>query len=246
MGATQSSTSIKLPESGKPGPQGDRGPVGPPGDPMILLTSPQFNDKLKTSTFYCGEGDYCSPPKNVDANFDFLLRKNLDVYGKANLSGLTTVDDSMDVYGILRVGNKNSPNYLINLGTTGPNGNFRSGYIYGDGTNIQINNQQNGDMIFATNNSNKMYLKPTGNVGLGTDSPQSVLHVKGNGGTLNLEGTDHSYIQFYPDGYATGRKGYFGYAGATDNTITLRNEIGDICFSTKIGGVEKLKCLSQM
>jgi hypothetical protein len=61
-------------------------------------------------------------------------------------------------------------------------------------------------------------------VGINTGSPTSAFHVKGNAGLVNLEGSDHCFIQFYPDGIAT-RKGYFGYPGASINDIQLVNEI---------------------
>ena len=66
-------------------------------------------------------------------------------------------------------------------------------------------------------------------VGINTGTPTAALHVKGNSGLLNLEGSDHCFIQFYPDGIAT-RKGYFGFPGAAINDISLTNEIaaGDI------------------
>jgi hypothetical protein len=79
-----------------------------------------------------------------------------------------------------------------------------------------------------------MTVLKNGYTGIGTSTPSALLHLKGNGGILNLEGTDHCFIQFYPDGYAGGRKGYFGYPGASSNEITLTNQItgGNITFST--------------
>jgi hypothetical protein len=63
------------------------------------------------------------------------------------------------------------------------------------------------------------------NVGIGTTAPSAALHVKGNGGSLYLEGTDHNFIGFYPDGLAAGRKAYFGFGGASDNNVTIQNDI---------------------
>ncbi len=62
------------------------------------------------------------------------------------------------------------------------------------------------------------------NVGIGTTTPTQKLHVVGNGGTMRLEGTDHSYIEFFPDGPAT-RKGYIGYPNATADNLTITNQI---------------------
>jgi len=49
------------------------------------------------------------------------------------------------------------------------------------------------------------------NVGTGTDAPAQRLDVYGrirtnlNGGSLQLVGTDHTYIEYYPDGTSSGR-----------------------------------------
>ena len=73
----------------------------------------------------------------------------------------------------------------------------------------------------------------SGNLGIGTTNPQTKLDVIGlgqfnaNGATLNLVGTDHSYIQWYPDGTAAGRKAYTGYPNASANYFEIANEISD-------------------
>jgi hypothetical protein len=73
----------------------------------------------------------------------------------------------------------------------------------------------------------------SGSVGIGTTNPQTKLDVIGigqfnaNGAALNLVGTDHSYIQWYPDGTAAGRKAYVGYPNASANYFEITNEISD-------------------
>lgn len=66
-----------------------------------------------------------------------------------------------------------------------------------------------------------------GNIGMGTTNPTSKLHIKGNGGILNLEGQSHSYIQFFPDSYAAGRKAWTGFGSSNSNTYYLSNETPD-------------------
>jgi hypothetical protein len=62
---------------------------------------------------------------------------------------------------------------------------------------------------------------------------------RNNGGIVNIEGTDHSYIQWYPDGAGAGRKAWTGYGGASDNNFTVANEISgaDILLSPTSGSV---------
>lgn len=101
-------------------------------------------------------------------------------------------------------------------------------------------------MLFGTSTtyssgitSTGLVLDDIGRVGVSTLTPNSNLHVAGNAGILTLEGTDHVYIQYYPDGYAAGRKAWMGYGGATDNNLTVSNEIpgGKIALSTNSGNV---------
>jgi hypothetical protein len=81
-------------------------------------------------------------------------------------------------------------------------------------------------------------------VGIGTSTPSSSLHVKGNAGALTLEGNDHTYIAFHPDGYYTSsisginnnRKGYIGYAANTEDWLTIANEDSDKGVALKTGG----------
>ena len=68
-------------------------------------------------------------------------------------------------------------------------------------------------------------------VGINTTSPGRPLHVVGttrmeeNAKCLELVGTDHVYIEFYPRGMAEGRAGYFGYSGPNVNYIDLMNQL---------------------
>jgi hypothetical protein len=43
---------------------------------------------------------------------------------------------------------------------------------------------------------------------------------------LNLEGTNHAYVQFFPQTGAAGRKGWLGYGGVGSPTMTIRNDAG--------------------
>ena len=69
--------------------------------------------------------------------------------------------------------------------------------------------------------------------GIGTTTPAVKLHVKSNGSIFRLEGTDHAYMEWYPQGAST-RFGWFGYpsASATDLTISSQYATGSLVFNT--------------
>ncbi len=80
-----------------------------------------------------------------------------------------------------------------------------------------------------------MVVDELGHVGIGTKNPANAgLHVKKEpmspGGTLAMEGITQTYMTFFPEGIAAGRKGFLGFASSSANSITLANEIpeGDI------------------
>jgi hypothetical protein len=71
---------------------------------------------------------------------------------------------------------------------------------------------------------NAMTWLSNGNVGIGAVNPAAVLHLKGNGGIMNMEGVDHCYMQWYPNGMANGRKAYMGFPGAGNVNFHISNE----------------------
>lgn len=75
-----------------------------------------------------------------------------------------------------------------------------------------------------SSSGNNMYYND-GNVGIGTSSPQKRLQVLGNGTSLALEGSTYTYIGWYPDSYASGRKAWTGFGDVNDNNFTIANEI---------------------
>jgi hypothetical protein len=87
---------------------------------------------------------------------------------------------------------------------------------------------------FFNNGVERMRISPTGNIGIGTTTPTSLLDVNGNmtvsgsttlfnnEGTLNLRGTNSTLILLYPDNST--RRAYFGFSPSLTGTIILENE----------------------
>ncbi len=72
-----------------------------------------------------------------------------------------------------------------------------------------------------------------GQTGIGTTTPAVKLHVKSNGSIFRLEGTDHAYMEWYPQGAST-RFGWIGYpsASAIDLTFASQYATGSLVFNT--------------
>ena len=62
-----------------------------------------------------------------------------------------------------------------------------------------------------------------GRVGIGIINPSTDLHISGNAAAFRLQGTDHIYQEFYPQGSTT-RFGFLGYGSSGSSDLELFNE----------------------
>ncbi len=149
--------------------------------------------------------------------------------------GIFTTDPRsvLDVNGDVRIGSQsgNTSSFLLNLGTSGVD-NIRSAYIYGDGTNMYVANQQNGNLSLNTNNTEQFTVTSNGRVGIGTTTPAGTLDVKGsiyvgdtasNVGFLRLvNDSGQTYIQSILSNVAgSSAKLNFTGIGGGCNTMTI-------------------------
>ena len=86
-----------------------------------------------------------------------------------------------------------------------------------------------------------------GNVGVGTSNPavkfdvNGVARVTNNSACLQLVGTDHTFMEYYPDGISAGRKSYVGFRNADDNDFTIQNEASSGGLLFICGGADAIK-----
>ena len=139
--------------------------------------------------------------------------------------GTTNPQYLLDVYGP----NQTFINIGVGPGATNSNGSLQ--LIKGD--NARIRTTGSDDVLFDTNSSERMRIKDTGEVGIGTDSPVAQLDVSGD-----------VHIKGMLTGYGTGTGGnsvsYFGLrhanpVGFTHNQFLLRDN-GDIYLGSKKDG----------
>jgi hypothetical protein len=54
------------------------------------------------------------------------------------------------------------------------------------------------------------------------------VHAAANAGVVNIEGSDHAYIQWYPMTVGAGRKGWIGYGSANTTGMAIQNDAGGL------------------
>jgi hypothetical protein len=75
--------------------------------------------------------------------------------------------------------------------------------------------------------------------GIGTTTPVTKLHVKSNGPIFRLEGTDHSYMELFPQGSST-RYGYLGFGFANSTSFSIMNQFPNGALTFGTNGTNKM------
>jgi hypothetical protein len=138
--------------------------------------------------------------------------------------GTTTPIFPLDVIGNIRLGTGTTGN--IRFGTSGV-GTTQSGYIDLVNNTMTVMNQQNGNIIFGTNNAEDMRISSNGNVGIGTQTPQFPLDVIGN---IRLGAGTTGNIRFGTSGVGTTQAGYIDLIN--NNMTVMNQQNGNIIFGT--------------
>ena len=79
--------------------------------------------------------------------------------------------------------------------------------------------------------------------GIGTTTPAVKLHVKSNGPIFRLEGSDHAYMELFPQGALT-RFGWIGYPSANAVDLTVANQSATGAFSINTNSIERFRITS--
>jgi hypothetical protein len=135
----------------------------------------------------------------------------------------------------------------VGIGTTSPsqkldvNGDVGiNGYIYHNGDDSRIGFEGNDAIRVYTANSVRMQINSQGDVGIGTTSPATKLHVDGN--VLFEESVDHMRLRLVAD--ATDQAIiYFGdHTNNYEGRVAYQNSNDSLYFTT--AGAEKMRILS--
>jgi hypothetical protein len=149
--------------------------------------------------------------------------------GAANLSDGTAYAG----FNVARIGGGGSPKWSFGSDGVNSGGALIFGDIFGKLRFVTVGSPGRSQDLDDAGilDRTRMTINESGSVGIGTVAPESPLHIKVPGGAggnvLNLEGTDHVYMQWYPAGYSAGRKGLMGYGSANDKNLTIKSEFPD-------------------
>jgi len=119
------------------------------------------------------------------------------------------------------------------------NADVFSGYVGNTGTNMYLVNAKNGSLGLYTNNTERMHLTSTGNVGIGTSSPSTshklTLEHTSNYGGISLKQSGTQVGQIIQEG---GTGNIYIDAGSTDanGSLVLRTNFGSERMRIDSGG----------
>jgi hypothetical protein len=135
--------------------------------------------------------------------------------GNVGIGTSTTVSSTN--YRSLSIAGTNGAELYMYAGST------QYGYMYADISGMVLSAQTNAPLIFRAGGNEHIRLTTGGNVGIGTTSPSTKLHISGaNGELLRLQapGVGNNYIGFNSGSTSLG---YVGYGSVFVNNLSLVN-----------------------
>jgi len=177
-----------------------------------------------------GGGNFQIKPNGGTSIFDITSGGNVGI-------GTSSPDEKLDVRGSLQVGVDGTTAGLIRLMDSGSVTEEATISTDANGGLIFGGNSGAGELIFRTGSSTeRMRIDSSGNVGIGTDSPNTKMTVS--------TGVNSSTRTFLVDNAHSGGSMYnaFGvYVGATDRLVTLSADYGDSIMAFQTNSTERMR-----
>jgi hypothetical protein len=133
-------------------------------------------------------------------------------------SALTFDGTNFATTGAISLNNNAGSAYYLRNGA----GSTTFGYLYSDGTNLNLWNQQNGYLAFGVNNTEGMRLTSTG-LGIGTSSPSAKLQVQTGNIYVNNNGSALLWFNSAGNGAGIQNDATGVFSLAVGNNITTLN-----------------------
>jgi hypothetical protein len=187
--------------------------TAPTGDAVGTSDTQTLTNKTLTSPTI--NGSVATTGLNFDSN-TFVIDATNNRIGINNASPAHTVDIQSASGGTTARLRNTTGNFIDFIETSG---STRTGYIgTTNGTNFVIHNDKAGQMQFDTNNLERMRIDSSGNVGIGTSSPNAKVEISAG----NFALTQDYYAQ---------------WLAGTVVRAAIRGTSGDaLSFSTRVGG----------
>lgn len=117
-----------------------------------------------------------------------------------------------------------------NAGSGSTNAGFMLGFV---GTDSYCYSYANGNLLFGTNNAERMRIDSSGRVGIGTTSPGYLLHLLGSTPSVGVQDSGANGTRALVE--ATNGAVYFGSSYASSNVPTIFSQAG------ASGGIERMR-----
>lgn len=141
--------------------------------------------------------------------------------GAINTNDFAIADETIGTYRLRIL--SGSSNFQINSNGTGS----VSIGTTATSASLHVNNTGTGNSFLVEDDTNPdatpFVIDRFGRVGIGIINPSIDLHISGNGAAFRLQGTNHVYQEFYPQGSTT-RFGFLGYGSSGSSNLSLYNE----------------------
>ena len=143
----------------------------------------RVNGNLNTNSLSVTEGN-TNLASNLTVKKNTILEKNLTVTGDASFNSITlkSTNNGTNINAILGNGKFGNIGETSTMGISNKNLSETSSYAVKQNSlgETCINAASNQRILFCNNNTTKMTIKNTGEVGIGTEDPSGDLHIYGN------------------------------------------------------------------
>jgi hypothetical protein len=190
---------------------------------------------------------------HVGAGADTLVRTETAIAAQvAGVTAITARNTTADVEGALVVGGAsvamgaatNHPLLLITNNTTAATIDTTGNLTMSDTLYIatdQVRARDSGGLaLYDDAGTAGIFIEDGGFVGVGTATPDAILHVSASGEILRLADTSASGTPFMSFYQTSTRRSYIGHSDTNDDLI-LASEYGTVSFWTGTGGTEVLR-----